>query len=247
MTTSVVTHIKDRAIAGCLSGGTRRRLSHVQEPVAAVVTVPAADARVVGSNSMLLDAFMPDFDTTRIEQRVIDARQAAVYDAAIHADLVDAMKRSRLVRGLFAVRAAAERLAAMARRRPVVMPDVPVLRLGEMPNVGAWVRLGECAPNEFAFGAIGRFWGGETAWEEIEAAEFTSFNTPGYAKIAANFSLRPYGDERTLLSYEARTQATDEVARRGFLRYWTFASPGAGVVMRAALRLIADEVRDAEV
>jgi hypothetical protein len=211
------------------------------------LTAPADDPPANGSNSMLLDAFMPDFDTTRIEQRVIDARLAAVYGAAIHADLVDAMRRSRIVRGLFALRAAAERLAAIARRRPVATPDAPVMRLAEMRNVGDWVRLGECAPNEFAFGAIGRFWGGETVWEEIESSEFTSFNQPGYAKIAANLSLRPYGDDRTLLSYEARTQATDEVARRAFRRYWTFASPGAGFVMRAALDLIADEVRDSGV
>jgi hypothetical protein len=153
------------------------------------------------------------------------------------------MRRSRIVRGLFAVRAAGERLAAIARRRPVATPEVPVLRLAEMRNAGDWVRLAECPPNEFAFGAIGRFWGGETVWEEIESSEFIAFNEPGYAKIAANLSLRAFGDERTLLSYEARTHATDDRARRAFLRYWRFASPGAGFVMRAALRVIADEVR----
>jgi hypothetical protein len=66
---------------------------------------------------------------------------------------------------------------------------------------------------------------------------------PGYAKIAASLSLRPYGDERTLLSYEARTQTTDGTARRAFKRYWAIASPGAGVVMRSLLSLIAREAR----
>jgi hypothetical protein len=190
---------------------------------------------------MLLDRLMPEFDATRIEHRVIDARPAAVYDAAIHADLVDAMSRSRIVRGLFGLRAAAERVAALARRTPRDAPAVPVLRLAEMPNHGDWVRLGESPPSEFAFGAIGRFWGGETVWEEIDSSEFIAFNPQGYAKIAASLSLRAYGDQRTLLTYEARTHATDDVARRAFLRYWTFASPGAGVVMRSALALIADE------
>ena len=213
---------------------------------AAVLTAPVDDRPAQNSDAMLLDAFMPNFDATRIEQRVIDGRPAAVYEAAIHADLVDALRRSRIVRGLFAVRAAGERLASIARGRPVATPDMPVMRLVEMPNVGDWVRLGECAPNEFAFGAIGRFWGGETVWEEIESSEFISFNKPGYAKIAANLSLRHYGDDRTLLSYEARTQATDEVARRAFRRYWTFASFGAGFVMRAALDLIADRVLESE-
>ncbi|MEA2424258.1 MAG: hypothetical protein QOH13_668 [Thermoleophilaceae bacterium] len=196
------------------------------------------------SNSMLLDGFMPDFDATRIEQRVIDARPAAVYEAAIRVDLVDVMRRSRIVRGLFAGRAAGERLSAIAHRRPVAPHDVPVMRLAELRNAGNWIRLAERPPNEFAFGAIGRFWSGETIWEEIASADFPSFDKPGYAKIAANLSLRPYGNDRTLLSYEARTQATDDAARRAFLRYWTFASLGAGVVMRAALKLIADEVAE---
>jgi hypothetical protein len=152
------------------------------------------------SNSMLLDGFMPDFDATRIEQRVIDARPAAVYEAAIRVDLVDVMRRSRIVRGLFAGRAAGERLSAIAHRRPVAPHDVPVMRLAELRNAGNWIRLAERPPNEFAFGAIGRFWSGETIWEEIASADFPSFDKPGYAKIAANLSLRPYGNDRTLLS-----------------------------------------------
>jgi hypothetical protein len=51
--------------------------------------------------------------------------------------------------------------------------------------------------------------------------------------------LRPYGDRRTLLSYEARTHATDEAARRGFLRYWRVVSPGVGIVLRGTLVYIA--------
>ena len=90
---------------------------------------------------------------------------------------------------------------------------------------------------------IGRFWGGETAWKEIDASAFTPFDSPGYAKIACILSLRPYGEPRTLLSYEARTLATDDSARRAFLRYWRLVSPGVGIVMRSALALIAREVR----
>lgn len=193
---------------------------------------------------MLLDGLMPEFDATRIEHRVVDGRSADVYEAAIHADLLDAVRRSHIVRGLFTLRAAAERAAAAVRRSQVVPPPQPAsLRLGDMPGHGDWVRLGEDAPNEFAFGVVGRFWAGETTWAEIDSSVFTSFDSPGYAKIAANLSLRSYGEQRTLLSYEARTQATDEAARRAFLRYWTLASPGAGVVMRSALALIPHEAR----
>jgi hypothetical protein len=193
---------------------------------------------------MLLDTLIPAFDATRVEHRVIAAAPPEVYDAAIHADLVDAMRRSRVVRGLFALRGAAERIAAPIRGSQAPQVSVPVLRLAEMTGRGDWVKLGADPPNEFVFGAIGRFWGGRTRWEQIESSTFASFREPGYAKIAASLSLRPYGDERTLLSYEARTQATDDAARRAFLRYWAVASPGAGLVMRSALALIAQEVGD---
>ena len=62
---------------------------------------------------------------------------------------------------------------------------------------------------------------------------------PAYAKTACNFSLRPYGAESTLVSYECRTLATDDTARRGFLRYWRPLSPFIGVVLRAQLGIVA--------
>jgi hypothetical protein len=193
---------------------------------------------------MLLDDLMPKFDATRIEHRVIDGQPAKVYEVVIHVDFLDAMRRRPIVRGLFALRAAAERVAATMRRSRVLSPPEPAaLRLGEMPEHGDWVRLGADPPNEFAFGVIGRFWGGATTFEQIDSSAFRSFDSPGYAKIAASLTLRPYGDQRTLLSYEARTQATDETARRAFLRYWTLVSPGVGIVMRSLLALIAQDAR----
>jgi hypothetical protein len=199
------------------------------------------------AQSMLLDTLMPEFDAVRVEHRVIAGSQSEVYDAAIHADLVDAMRRSRVVRGLFALRGAAERVAATIGGSQAPPVQEPVLRLAEMTDNGDWVKLGADPPNEFVFGAIGRFWGGETKWEQSESSAFASFRQPGYAKIAANLSFRPYGETRTLLSYEARTQATGDAARRAFLRYWAVASPGAGLVMRSALALIAHEVHSSSI
>jgi hypothetical protein len=193
---------------------------------------------------MLLDDVMPEFDATRIEHRVIEGGPAAVYEAAVAADQMDVFRDSTWVRGLFVVRGAGERLAAAVRGSPPApLPEPAALRLADLPDHGDWVRLGEDPPKEFVFGVIGRFWAGQTLWEQIDAVDFRSFNTPGYAKIAANFSLRAYGDHRTLLSYEARTQATDDAARRGFLRYWTVVSPGVGMVMRATLAAVDVHVR----
>jgi hypothetical protein len=94
-------------------------------------------------------------------------------------------------------------------------------------------------------GAVGRFWGRDVDWLEIDAADFRDFDRPGYGKVAAGFSVREYGEGRSLLSYEARTAATDESARRGFLRYWRLVGRGVGVVLRGTLRYIKGIAEDA--
>lgn len=79
---------------------------------------------------MLLDSLMPQFDATRLEQRVIDVRPPVVYDAAIHADFIDVWRHNWIIRGPFALRTAAERAAAATRRsqyRPP--PELPPLRM----------------------------------------------------------------------------------------------------------------------
>lgn len=140
---------------------------------------------------MLLDSLMPAFDATRIEHRVIDGRPAAVYEAAIHADFLDAMRRSRIGHGLFTLRAAAERVAATVRRSQVAQPEAFALRLAEMSEHGDWVRLGEDPPNEFVFGVIGRFWGGETAFEPPPRSR--RLTVPGTPRLPPTFRSAPMG------------------------------------------------------
>jgi hypothetical protein len=101
----------------------------------------------------------------------------------------------------------------------------------------------ENPPVEIALGVIGRFWAGENVRERLDAADFAAFDRPGLAKIAGNFSLRPYGGNQTLVPYECRTRGTDPKARRGFLRYWRVFSPFIGVVLRAQLRIVDSEAR----
>jgi hypothetical protein len=116
------------------------------------------------------------------------------------------------------------------------------MRLAELPTRGEVVLLGIDPPREVTFGMIGRFWAGETAWEEIGAADFAGFERPGFGKVACSFSLRPYGRDRTLVTYECRTKTTDEQARREFLRYWRPLAPFIGVVLRAQLAAIEGEL-----
>ena len=194
---------------------------------------------------MLIEQALPTFDALRTEHRIVAGELTPVYDAVLRADFMRAWRESPAVRVLFGARSLAERAAAAARRRrpPETSPPAS-LKLADLTTHGEWVRLGETPPHEIAFGAIGRFWGGETVWEEIDAADFTTFDRPGFARIACNFSVRPYGTEHALVSYECRTQATDDASRRAFLRYWRTLSPFIGVVLRAQLGVVASETRE---
>jgi hypothetical protein len=198
----------------------------------------------IASPTMLLDRLMPTFDAVRTEHRVIDADVQSAYAAVRRADFVRAWRESAAVRMLFGARSLAERALSLARGRPYAAPPTPAaMRLQEMPLHGEWVLLGEEPPGEICFGAIGRFWAGETAWKQIDAEQFGGFAQPGFARIACNFSVRPYGTRHSLVSYECRTQATDDAARRAFLRYWRPLSPFIGVVLRAQLGVVASEAR----
>jgi hypothetical protein len=194
------------------------------------------------ASPMLIERLLPAFDAIRTEHLVVPGDVESAYAAVCRADFIRAWRESPAVRALFGTRSLAGRLVSATRGRTFTEPPAPAsMRLSDMPTHGEWVPLREDPPHEIAFGAVGRFWGGETAWEQIDADGFVTFERPGYARIACNFSVRAYGAERTLVSYECRTQATDHAARRAFLRYWRPLSPFIGVVLRAQLGVVAAE------
>ncbi|HEV8365373.1 MAG TPA: hypothetical protein VGQ52_17785 [Gemmatimonadaceae bacterium] len=187
---------------------------------------------------------MPTWDAIRVERRVIDATPERLYDVTLNTDFLDVACSSRAVRILFGLRAAAERVITSVRfrRRPQVHSP-RALRVGSLPLRGDWVTLGQDWPTEIAFGAIGRFWTGDTKLLKTDASVFRSFDGHGFAKIACHFSFRPLGNGQTLVTYESRTKATDAASRRAFLRYWRVVSPFVGVVMRAMLAAIERNVK----
>ena len=121
-----------------------------------------------------------------------------------------------------------------ASRRPRRACDWPTC-----PPAASGCCSARTRPSEIAFGAVGRFWAGETAGRRSTPTGSATFDRPGFAKLACNFSLRSYGEGHTLVSYECRTLATDAEARAGFLRYWRPLSPFIGVVLRAQLGVVA--------
>ncbi|MFG3344177.1 hypothetical protein ACGF1Z_03820 [Streptomyces sp. NPDC048018] len=197
---------------------------------------PAATAE-----SLLLDAALPEFRFSRLECAVIAAAPDVVYRAARDLDMLSI--HSPLFDAVMWARGVPDRL----RRRPVVTP--PSMRVSDLFETAAgsdqgdleaqpWVALGERSGREIVFGAVGKVWKPVIEWRRVEPGDFAGFEEPGWAKMAAAFVVHPYGERRSLLTYEARTACTDPASTTRFGRYWTLVSPGVGIVLRGALRTI---------
>lgn len=199
-----------------------------------------------GSGGMLIDEFLPLFDETIVEHLVIDAPPEIVYRTVREMDFLSI--HSPLMDAAMFVRMLPDRIGRWIRREPPPPPP-PAMRLADLFEGGAepevlegWVPLGEEPSRELVFGAVGKVWQPQIEWRRVPPGEFAAFAEAGFAKIAAGFSMRSYGEGRTLLSYEARTAGTDEESRRRFRRYWWLVNLFVGVVLRAALRTAKDLV-----
>jgi hypothetical protein len=211
-----------------------------QPRCAAETPEPAAP----GADEMLIDRYLPRFDVTLVEHLVIDADMASTWRALQDLDLMQV--HSPLLDAAFFVRGLPAKVSEWFGR-PGQAPPPPELKLtGNGLGMDGWLSLGEVAGREIAFGAIGRFWRPNIEWYDVRGMtpqRFGTFGEPGWGRIAANFSLRPYGTARTLVSYEVRTATADPAAARDFARYWTLIRPFVGHIMKAALEAVR---RDAE-
>ena len=197
----------------------------------------------VTEREMLIDRALPRFDFTRVEHLVVEADPETTYAAVRRLDFLKV--HSLLMDAAMWVRGVPDKVARATGRRTEPPRELPSLTFDGMVDgergLPGWLRFGEDPPREIAFGAIGKFWQMDITWldpvpETLEA--FAAFDDADWGKIAANFSVRPYGDGRSLLSYEARTAMTDEASRTKFGRYWTVVSPFVGVIMRATLHTV---------
>ncbi|MET7617824.1 hypothetical protein [Streptomyces sp. NPDC005408] len=186
---------------------------------------------------LLLDRALPDFRFTRLECVMIDAAPPVVYEATRDLDLLTI--QSPLFDLVMWARGVPDRL----RRRPLPAPTT--MRVADLFDAAdkheqdqPWVALGETPERELAFGAVGKVWRPAIEWHRIEPQAFAGFEEPGWAKMAAAFTVHPYGTRRSLLAYEARTACTDPESTARFGRYWTLVSPGVGIVLRAALQSV---------
>ena len=204
------------------------------------------DAGILGPPGYVLDTVMPVFDHTRVEYRVVDAAAPVVYRAARELDFLTV--HSPITDAALFVRMAPARLATLLGRQAIEPADEPEsMRLGDLfdgPDAGGpeWYGLVETPGRELMMGSIGRFWQKVIDWQPVDPVTFAALAQPGYGKIAMCVRVDPVGGGRSCVTYEARTQLTDDEARAKFGRYWKLIAPFAGHIMRAALRTIDESV-----
>ncbi len=186
---------------------------------------------------MLIDLAMPSYDVTITEQVVVSADPPAAYRAARSLDLLRV--HTVLLDAAMWVRQVPMRLTGR------VAPRSSSVVVGDGLGIPGWLVLGEREGHEIVLGAVGRFWRPVIEWRTVDAEDFADFTEPGWGKIAAGFSVLPYGAGKTLLTYECRTATTDPDSRRRFARYWWLVRPFVAHILRATLHQIKDDAEGA--
>lgn len=201
---------------------------------APVETAAASTAWEVTGPLVTIDDFAAEFDFAAAEHLVVDKRPDAMYSAIRNLDLLTI--HSRVADLAMWARSLPERL----RRR--VPPRQPTrLTYDDLVTSGDWVLLGEQRGREVIFGAAGRFWTPIVRWETAEVEEFARYGKPGRGKIIASFSVRPYGRDKTLMTYDIRTVLNDPITRLVFGLYWWTVKTFVRAIMRATMRTAAEQ------
>jgi hypothetical protein len=196
------------------------------------MTVPPAVADRSIAEEMLLDDHLPDYDVTERHAVIVDAAVDRTWRAVRTVDLFG----SPVIAGLGAVRGLPARLRGL-RAGPAADPHGS-LSLDDMLR-RSFLLLDERPGEEIVLGSVARPWkavprGGPRP--DVDAVRFAGFDAPGYAKIAFNIRVTPYGRGRSLVTTETRVAVTDDASRRLFARYWLVIGPFSALIRRLMLR-----------
>lgn len=181
---------------------------------------------------MLIDKYLPSYDVTERHQVTIRAPIEKVYESVRALD----MNGSAVIRALFFLREIPGYFTSRSR------PDARLGLTFDGLLQSGFILLGESSPEEILLGLVGRFWTASGCIQRLDAAGFQSFDEPGYAKAAWNFSLKSEDDGRTRLATETRVLCLDAASRRRFRIYWTFIRPFSGLTRKEVLRAVRKQV-----
>ncbi|HSD76735.1 MAG TPA: hypothetical protein VLA98_05000 [Solirubrobacteraceae bacterium] len=113
------------------------------------------------------------------------------------------------------------------------------MTLAGLVEGGAWQLLGEAEGSEIVLGLVWSF--PRMTSGEAVGRPFADVHEAGYVKVAWGFSVRPLGRERSILTTETASVATDAQTRGRFLWAWRLGGPLVALARRDML----DEVRRA--
>ena len=194
-------------------------------------------------SQLLMDRFLPSFDLAVVHADVFRALPAECYEAANEMDLFQAP----LVRTLLGIRGLPRRVVGTLRARgqTITLGASPrTFRLKGMVALG-WILLGETPGVQLVLGQVSHPWKAvaDSTAAPTTPEQFTSFDEPGFAKIATSLRIDRFGNDSSILTVETRVALTDDESRRRFRRYWLVIGPFGSLIRRMALRLLATELR----
>ncbi len=184
-----------------------------------------------GDKDDVLDSFMSAYDVVERHRVAVRAPASTTLATAKEMELT----RQPLI-------------AAIFKARELLLGSVPDRRLHPRGIVAetmalGWVVLREIPDREIVLGAVTKPWEANVSFRSIAADAFAAFSEPGYVKIVWTLRADPTDDGCSIFRTETRAVATDSEARRLFRRYWSFLSPGIGLIRWLSLQPLK---RDAE-
>jgi hypothetical protein len=186
---------------------------------------------------VLIDDFLPKYQSVEKHQTIVCATPDATYRAIRSADLA----RGIPVKVLLAIRSLPGALGGgwrgvseLRRRRSRSVTFADFERTG-------FTVLAENPPCEMLIGLVGSFWKLRGDIRPTNAAHFRGPQEKGTARAAWNFTVEDVGGGRVRLATETRIEPADPASARAFRAYWLIVRPGSGLIRRYMLRSIRRE------
>jgi hypothetical protein len=156
---------------------------------------PAGSGGWAADSQLLMDQFLPRYDLAVVHADVFRAPPTECYLAASELDLFQAP----LVRALLGIRGLPRRVVGTlrAREKTTTLGASPhTFRLKDMVDLG-WILLGETPGVEMVLGQVSQPWKGvaDSTHAPTTPEQYTSFDEPGFAKIATSLRIDPYGND----------------------------------------------------
>lgn len=178
---------------------------------------------------MLIDEFLPSFDTAAKYATTAQAGPEAVWPVVKRLDVSEAAVSVFLfkLRGLSSGCGEGQAFDIDSFRRM------------------GFVILGEREGEELLLGLIGKIWSPSGCLVDFTPEEFHDYDRPGYAKVAWNFSLKQAGEGSTVIETETRILCTDVSSKWDFSVYWFFVNSFSGLTRQEMLKTLRSQAEAA--